>query len=61
VKSFSPILASRLGADAAAGIPKIVEDIRRAVGLVDRYKQISSSAWKDKLKKLDDDLGQHVK
>lgn len=57
VKSFSPILASRLGADAAAGIPKIVEEIRRAVGLVDRYKQISASGWKDKLKRLDEDLG----
>jgi hypothetical protein len=57
VKSFSPILASRLGADASAGIPKIVEDIRRAVGLVDRYKQISSSVWEDKLKRLDEDVG----
>jgi len=57
VKSFSPILASRLGADAAAGITKIVEDIRRAVGLVDRYKQISSAAWRDKLKKFDEDVG----
>jgi hypothetical protein len=57
VKSFSPILASRLGADAGAGIPKIIEDIRRAVGLVDRYKQISASGWKDKLKRLDEDLG----
>jgi hypothetical protein len=60
VKTFSPILASRLGADAADGIPKIVEDIRRAVGLVDRYKQLSSSLWKDKLKKLDEDVG-HAK
>src|SRR5205085_8563712 len=51
VKAFSPILASRLGADAAVGIPMIVEEIRRAVGLVDRYKEISSSGWKDKLKK----------
>ena len=49
VRDFSPILASRIGADARAGITKIVEDIRRAVGLVDRYKQISSSVWKDKL------------
>jgi hypothetical protein len=57
VKSFSPILASRLGANAAAGIPRTVEDIRRAVGLVDRYKQISSSIWRDKLKKLDEDVG----
>jgi hypothetical protein len=57
VKTFSPILASRLGADAAVGIPKIVEEIRRAVGLVDRYKQLSSSEWKDKLKKLDENLG----
>jgi hypothetical protein len=57
VRDFSPILASRIGADARAGIAKIVEDIRRAVGLVDRYKQISSSVWKDKLKKLDDDIG----
>ena len=57
VRSFSPILASRLGTNSGVGIPKIVEDIRRAVGLVDRYKQISSSAWKDKLKKLDQNLG----
>lgn len=57
VKAFSPILASRIGADARVGIAKIVEDIRRAVGLVDRYKQIASSVWKDKLKKLDEDIG----
>ena len=54
---FSPILASRIGADAAAGIPKVVEDVRRAVGLIDRYKQISSLGWKAKLKKLDCDIG----
>jgi TIR domain len=57
VRSFSPILASRLGADATAGAPKIVEDIRRAVGLVDRYKELSSSVWRDKFKKLDEDVG----
>ena len=57
LRSFSPILASRLAANAADGIPKVVEDIRRAVGLVDRYKQISAAVWKDKLKKLDEDLG----
>jgi TIR domain len=57
VRSFSPILAGRLGANAATGILKIVDDIRRAVGLVDRYKQISSSAWRDKFKKLDEDVG----
>jgi hypothetical protein len=57
VKSFSPILASRLGADAAVGIPRIVEEIRRAVGLIDRSKELSTSAWKDKLKKLDEDVG----
>jgi TIR domain len=57
VKTFSPILASRLGADAAAGIPQIVEEIRRAVGLIDRSKQLLSSTWKDKLKKLDEDVG----
>jgi hypothetical protein len=56
VKEFSPILASRLAGDASAGIPKIVNDIRRTVGLVDRYKQISS-AWKQKLKKLHEDVG----
>lgn len=60
VKAFSPILASRLGADAAVGIPKIVEEIRRAVGLIDRYKEISSSVWKDKLKTLDSDVS-HAK
>jgi hypothetical protein len=60
VRSFSPILASRLGADAGAGIPKIVEDIRRAVGLVDRYKQISSSHWKERMKQLDADVA-HAK
>src|SRR5439155_15237595 len=60
VRSFSPILASRLGADAAAGLPKIVEDIRRAVGLVDRYKQISSSHWKERMKQLDADVA-HAK
>jgi TIR domain len=57
VRSFSPILASRLGADASAGIGKVVEDIRRAVGLVDRYKQLGSSAWKAKLRLLDEDIG----
>jgi len=54
VKTFSPILASRLGADAAVGIPRIVEEIRRAVGLIDRSKQLSTAAWKDKLRRLDE-------
>ena len=56
VKSFSPILASRLGADAALGVHRIVEEIRRAVGLVDRLREISSSGWKTKLRKLDEDV-----
>jgi hypothetical protein len=57
VRGFSPILASRLGADASAGVTKVVEDIRRAVGLVDRYKQLGSSAWKAKLRLLNEDIG----
>ena len=57
VRHFSPILASRLGADASAGVSKVVEDIRRAVGLVDRYKELGSSAWKTKLQQLDADIG----
>ena len=57
VKTFSPILASRLGADAAVGVPRIVEEIRRAVGLIDRSKQLSTAAWMEKLKKLDEDVG----
>ncbi len=48
VKIFSPILASRLGADAAVGVPRIVEEIRRAVGLIDRSKQLSTAAWMEK-------------
>jgi TIR domain len=56
VKGFSPILASRLGADAALGVDRIVEEIRRAVGLVDRLREISSSGWKAKLRKLDEDV-----
>lgn len=56
VRGFSPILASRLGADASAGVSKVVEDIRRAVGLVDRYKQLGSSAWKAKLRLLNEDI-----
>lgn len=53
VKSFSPILASRLGADASKGVAAVVMDIRRSVGAATRTTEISTSAWKRKFEALD--------
>ena len=42
VKKFSPILAGRLGAIAADGVQKVVDEIRRAIEVSDRTRQISA-------------------
>jgi len=42
VKKFSPILAGRLGAIASDGIQKVVSEIRRAIEVSDRTRQIST-------------------
>jgi TIR domain len=44
VRKFSPILAGRLGVSTDEGIAKVMYEIKRAVGLVDRYKG-SSGSW----------------
>src|SRR5258706_11801613 len=43
VKRFSPILAGRLGAIASEGVPKVVGEIRRAVEVSTRTREISAT------------------
>lgn len=43
VRKFSPILAGRLGANAAEGVEKVVSEIRRAVEVSDRTREISAT------------------
>ena len=59
VKGFSPMLASRLGIDAALGIPRIMHEIKRSVGLIDRIKSIDDVSWKTRILNLDTEL-QHA-
>jgi hypothetical protein len=44
VKAFSPILAGRLAVPTAAGLPKVLEQIRIAVSVSDRQRQLSALA-----------------
>jgi hypothetical protein len=44
VKKFSPILAGRLGAIASDGVQKVVDEIRRAIEVSDRTRQISAAS-----------------
>lgn len=41
VKSFSPVLAGRLGGSASGGVEKAVSDIRKAVEVSNRTREIS--------------------
>lgn len=57
VKIFSPILASRLAVSTGLGIEKIVQEIKKSVGVVGRYKTLEKDAWTEKFLNLDKDLG----
>src|ERR1700720_4701080 len=41
VKAFSPILAGRLAVPTAAGLPKVLEQVRIAVSVSDRQRKLS--------------------
>ncbi len=56
VRDFSPILATRVGVSTDRGIEQVVHEIKRAVGLVDRYKGLEASAWKSKFAALNADI-----
>jgi len=56
VRGYSPVLANRIGVDSKLGIEKVVSEIKRAVGLVDRYKSVSIPNWKSKFASLDQKL-----
>lgn len=56
VKAFSPILAGRLGVPSADGIERIILEIKRAVGLTQRVRDLSQSRWKEKFALLDEDV-----
>jgi hypothetical protein len=43
VTRFSPILAGRLATNASEGIDKVVNDLRRAVEVSDRVREVSAS------------------
>lgn len=54
VKAYSPILAGRLAVSAAEGIDRVVESIKRAVGLTERVREFSQfDALTLRMKRLD--------
>lgn len=54
VADFSPILAGRLAVRASDGIDRVVEEIKRAVGLTERVREFSQfDALTLRMKKLD--------
>jgi hypothetical protein len=61
VKHFSPIFAGRVAVSASEGIERVVEQIRRAVGFVDQFKDISASGWEDALLALEGDISHNRK
>jgi hypothetical protein len=42
VKAYSPVLASRLAVSTTAGLPKVIEEIRRAVGVSKRQQELTA-------------------
>jgi hypothetical protein len=56
VRKFSPILAGRLGVSTDRGIEGVVYEIKRAVGLVDRVRELHSEPWNEKFATLNADL-----
>lgn len=56
VRDFSPILAGRLGVSTDVGLENVILEIKRAVGLADRIRDIGRSAWKAKFEAIDADL-----
>ena len=56
VKGYSPILASRLAVSSADGLDKIIDEIKRAVGLTERVRDLQQSKWKEKFSTLDEGI-----
>jgi hypothetical protein len=56
VRDFSPILAGYLGISTDQGMARVVNEIKRAVALVDRYKGLQDAAWKEKFASLNADV-----
>jgi hypothetical protein len=55
VRAFSPILAGYPGISTDHGMARVVNEIKRALALVDRYKGLQEAAWKEKFSSLDAD------
>lgn len=56
VRAFSPILAGRLGVSTKQGLQNVIYEIKVAVGLADRYRDIQGAAYKSKFITLNEDL-----
>jgi hypothetical protein len=56
VKAFSPILSGRLGVLYADGIERIISEIKRAVGITERVRDLAQIKWKQRFASLDNDL-----
>lgn len=56
VKEFSPMLAGRLGVTVDSGIEKIIQEIKRAVGIFERGKELQKTSWKKKFSSIAEDL-----
>jgi hypothetical protein len=56
VRAFSPILAGRLGVLYSDGIERIISEIKRAVGLTERVRDLAQVKWKQRFASLDGDL-----
>jgi TIR domain len=59
VRGFSPILAGYLGISTDQGMARVVYEIKRAVGLLDRQKGLEA-AWKEKFSSLNADLKHQI-
>ena len=56
VRAFSPILASRLGVPFSDGIDRIILEIKRAVGLTERVRDLAQIKWRQRFASLDEDI-----
>jgi hypothetical protein len=60
VREFSPILAGRLGVSSDRGLDNVILEIKVAVGLVDRYKDLQQTAYKSKFALLNADIEHRI-
>jgi hypothetical protein len=56
VRVFSPILASRLGVLYSDGIDRIILEIKRAVGLTERVRDLAQIKWRKRFASLDEEI-----